>query len=1654
MATPLTPAQIEKIAAQKETAIVPLTAIAVQDVGAAARIVDSWLRAMTRDWVTLERVMTVAGAIPVLGNILALLDALCDIISLTTDKARDELDKLLLWASMGINLIGILPGAGNAARTALRPTLHLARGALQTSAHAMSEALVGMIVNHLNATLAGDIEKFIDEASTKLESMLGDAGAKAEALTGNWAQGLQKLAAGKIFDDNPPPERPLRDPNKEYSNYWAAVVGALGEKAAKLRQAALLELRKKGNAAFAAGIKSVGADVKLIHAATALKTVGDAVKQKLLAHADKKTVKSIGWLLVRISEAVTRKLARNKGGVQINGKTQARHDRAKGSPEVDGSSAQVTKGIPDPSHCPCPRPKVTTANAISFVSGSETISHTDFALPGLMPIVWSRTYYSRLGAYDQTSHACLGARWITPYTTRIDQAEDGRLTYFGADGRSHEFPSLAGPDPEQPDATGQTHHNPIEHLTLGRGNDGLLILSLGRDLVETFELAPAFWRNAKPDTRNKTAVYRLASQRTRAGQQTELRYRHDGDQLSDIVSGDTHVSTAIDAQGRIHSLWLVQGSQAVRQLASYTYQDRADGSSDLVAASDEDQHAWAYAYQDDSHLVNHYSDRTGRGIHLQWMHEDGFRAAITPANSASAKAYREWADDGSFGTTLVWNDNIRLVTVIDALGARTRCYYDILGYTYRLIYPEVTDPVSQTICAHEEWFVRDANKNVTLHMRPDGSQERYSYDARGNVLSHTRADFSVAHFAYDDKDNLTGIRDAEGHAWKRDYDGINLVEEIDPLGHKTGYAYNEHGLPVEITDAKGGKKKLAYDEAGQLTAYTDCSGKKSSWAYDERGRLVKQRNAAGETTQYHYERGQLAKLTNPDGALEHLEYDAEGRLLAHRDALQRETRYRYSAAGLIVQRTDANRHTIDYQWDRLGRLTALRNENARTYSFSYDPMGKLLAEVQFDGSRTQYAYQSSTGILREVVEGDSATRLDFDPMGRLIARSAALYIEPASRNGMPARRTLDHEHAQTDTYAYDGNGQLTDARNAHIHLQWFHDPAGNVRTEHHHYLIDDWGRPSTQPLTAVWQHRHDELGNRIQTTRPDGHKTSWMTYGSGHVHGLMLDDVEALQIERDDLHREVKRTQANQIAEERQYDPAGRLKAQVLNRAERFSQSAGNTISSAFNLRRSYQYDRAGQLTDIGDSRRGGLSYSYDPVGRLVQSHSQRGSETFAFDPASNILDPTAPAARQAGTLNNTPAILDNLVKDYAGTHFAYDARGNMTQRLHNGQNTRFVWDALGRMSAARTQDTHTTFLYDPLGRRIAKRSEPIIVVSSDNGSRYRETEYWRQMKERNLGTTLFGWDGDQMVWESDSARQRTVHYVFEPDSFVPLMQARTEQGMTNSFLRRPADVAGAYMGDTGDYDMDTDPLFNGMFEPGLGKDGELPPLENIHYYQCDHLGTPMELTDETGQLAWEANYKAWGEARLLLSETAERAGLKNPIRFQGQYLDEETGLHYNRHRYYDPVVGRFVSKDPIGLLGGINLQQYAPNPTRWIDPFGLSAASDLPALRGKRVPQVRSILQKEGFSRTNGNANNENWNHPDGSKVRIHRHGNQSRLDSRGNVTPKSGLNAHIHKQCPLENQLDDNGHATTDPNESHIGIKNPSTLPIVRGRPHGDGA
>ena len=106
-------------------------------------------------------------------------------------------------------------------------------------------------------------------------------------------------------------------------------------------------------------------------------------------------------------------------------------------------------------------------------------------------------------------------------------------------------------------------------------------------------------------------------------------------------------------------------------------------------------------------------------------------------------------------------------------------------------------------------------------------------------------------------------------------------------------------------------------------------------------------------------------------------------------------------------------------------------------------------------------------------------------------------------------------------------------------------------------------------------------------------------------------------------------------------------------------------------------------------------------------------------------------------------------------------------------------------------------------------------------------------------------------------------------------------------------------------------------------------------YYQLDHLGTPITAHNAKGEAVWKVEYEAWG--RIRQETVSDDPKVNIPFRFQGQYYDEESGLHYNRFRYYDPEIARFVSQDPIGFAGSDNFYEYAPNPIRWVDPYGLA---------------------------------------------------------------------------------------------------------------------
>ncbi|WP_338128926.1 RHS repeat-associated core domain-containing protein [Taylorella equigenitalis] len=431
------------------------------------------------------------------------------------------------------------------------------------------------------------------------------------------------------------------------------------------------------------------------------------------------------------------------------------------------------------------------------------------------------------------------------------------------------------------------------------------------------------------------------------------------------------------------------------------------------------------------------------------------------------------------------------------------------------------------------------------------------------------------------------------------------------------------------------------------------------------------------------------------------------------------------------------------------------------------------------------------------------------------------------------------------------------------------------------------------------------LSNLIKTVRPDGKEVDYLRYGSGHLHGMLLDKERIVDYERDDNHREVKRHWAQDMLQTTAYDAAGRL-------ANQHTQSGKYVKKSILN--RDYQYDGANQLINIKDSRKGELSYRYDPIGRLINAKGPLGEETFSFDPAHNILSKEHSASSTAHhqTENTLPSgiskVMGNLLRHIAGSHFDYDQRGNLIKKESAKGIQTFDWDGFNQMKSTTFRGARagskldTQYRYDVFGRRIGKR---VVDVRT----------------KEVLEQTLYDWDGltiasedrigeqlavqAQIRKESGSETRKLsseVQYLYEDGEFVPLVQY-----------------------------MNTAAVGLGYGSLGGGSKGVAPA---IYHYVNDQIGTPQILMNAEQEVVWEAQAKAWGDT--IISAPVSDDGVINNHRFQGQYFDAESELHYNTFRYYDPEIGRFISLDPIGLLGGLNNYQYAPNPVEWVDPWGL----------------------------------------------------------------------------------------------------------------------
>ncbi|EHY3095832.1 rhs element protein RhsC, partial [Escherichia coli] len=611
----------------------------------------------------------------------------------------------------------------------------------------------------------------------------------------------------------------------------------------------------------------------------------------------------------------------------------------------------------------------------------------------------------------------------------------------------------------------------------------------------------------------------------------------------------------------------------------------------------------------------------------------------------------------------------------------------------------------------------------------------------------------------------------------------------------------------------------------------------------------------------------------------------------------------YDAAGRVIRLTSENGSHTTFRYDVLDRLIQETGFDGRTQRYHHDLTGKLIRSED-EGLVTHWHYDEADRLTHRTVKGETAERWRYDERGWLTDISH-----------------ISEGHRVAVHYRYDEKGRLT----------------GERQTVHH---------PQTEAL--LWQHetRHaynaQGLANRcIPDSLP---AVEWLTYGSGYLAGMKLGDTPLVDFTRDRLHRETLRS-FGRYELTTAYTPAGQLQRQHLN---------------SLQYDRDYTWNDNGELIRISSPRQT-RSYSYSTTGRLTGVHTTAANLDiripYATDPAGNRLPD--PELHPDSTLSMWP---DNRIARDAHYLYRYDRHGRLTEktdlipegviRTDDERTHRYHYDSQHRLvHYTRTQYeeplVESRYLYDPLGRRVAKRV----------WRRERDLTGWMSLS-RKPQVTWYGWDGDRLTTiQNDRSRIQTI---YQPGSFTPLIRVETATGELARTQRRSLADALQQSGGEDGGSVVFPPVLVQMLDRleseilaarvseesrrwlascGLTveqmqnqMDPVYTPARKIHLYHCDHRGLPLALISTEGTTAWYAEYDEWGNQ--LNEENPHQ--LQQLIRLPGQQYDEESGLYYNRHRYYDPLRGRCITQDPIGLKGGWNFYQYPLNPISNIDPLGL----------------------------------------------------------------------------------------------------------------------
>jgi RHS repeat-associated protein len=795
---------------------------------------------------------------------------------------------------------------------------------------------------------------------------------------------------------------------------------------------------------------------------------------------------------------------------------------------------------------------------------------------------------------------------------------------------------------------------------------------------------------------------------------------------------------------------------------------------------------------------------------------------------------------------------------------------------------------------------------------PTGMKDRF-----GNSLIFTR----------DGNHNLTQIATPNGRWIQFTYDAGNRITQAqDNIGRTVTYSYDAGGRLIRVVDANGGVWNYTYDAFNQMTSVQDPRGIfYLANQYDQNGRVIRQTQADNTSFAFNYTTDQVTgkvtqtDMTDPRGIVTRMAFTANGYTSSKIAALGRPEQRS------ITYNRDPNTNLLNSVTDPLGRQTA----------YTYDANGNVLTVTELAGTpnavTSSFTYEPNFNQRSSITDPlNHTTQLSYDGSGNLTSITDPLGHQTTlqyNSQGLPVA-ILDPA-GNALQFGYDGADlvSLTDA--AGNTTSRFVDSAGRLAA-----LTDASGKVTkysynalnqllqiTDPLQGTTSFSYDVNGNLLSFTDPLGHTTSWT---------------------HDNMERVTARVDPLQRQDSFSYDQNGNLlsytdkKGQVtsftydsLNRNTMVGygtvvNGGSTTYQSTVNL----TYDAGNRLTQALDSVSGTITRTYDSLDRMTSETTPQGSISYSYDAAGRRTSMTVSGQTPVSYTWDNANRVTQIAQGSSVTSLAYDiANRRSSVTLPNNVVVSYSYDNASRLTGLTYQLGSTTlgtlsYSYDQLGRKtqvsgsFARTGLPAPVVSATYDAANQLVNWNGVPVSYDANGNMLSDGVNTFTWDARNHMATLNGVNLQYDAFG----RRTTNPAGTSFLYDVINPAQEKLGSTVMANLitgATDEVFS-----RADAAGSVTQLK-------DDLGNTLALADATGNLVTSYTYDPFGRT------TISGAASANVFQYTGR--ENDGSLYYYRSRYYNPVMGRFVSPDSIGLLGGdANLYGYTQNsPVNATDPSG-----------------------------------------------------------------------------------------------------------------------